>query len=85
MLRRQIAESDAAFEDPIRGINLHDSEENLVDGEGRLMENCEYFGGVRIRRGSQRINPTAFAFSRVTGGHRYYFGGTNPQSVRLIS
>ena len=44
-LRRQINEADASFADPVLGINLRESEENLKGGESRLMQNCEYYGG----------------------------------------
>lgn len=84
-LRRQIQESDASFADPVLGINLRESEENLKGGESRLMQNCEYYGGVRIRRGSTVLNTTSLGPYRVLGGHKFYFGGSTPSSQRLIA
>lgn len=84
-LRRQINETDAAFADPVLGINLRESEENLKGGESRLMQNCEYYGGVRIRRGSTALNGSSFGAYKILGGHKYYYGGVTPASKRLIA
>lgn len=84
-LRRQINEHDASFADPVLGINLRESEENLKGGESRLMQNCEYYGGVRIRRGSTVLNGSSFGSYKILGGHKYYYGGTSPTSKRLIA
>ena len=84
-LRRQINETDAAFSDPIYGVNLRESEENLRGGESRLMQNCEYYGGVRIRRGSTTLNGSSFGAYKILGGHKYYYGGVNPTGKRLIA
>lgn len=84
-LRRQINETDASFADPVLGINLRESEENLKGGESRLMQNCEYYGGVRIRRGSTTLNGSSLSGHRILGGHKYYYGGVNPTSKRLIA
>ena len=86
MLRRQVPEQFATWEDPILGINLYDAEEDLRPGEARLMQNCVYRSGVRMRNGSTLITPTALATSlRVRGGHKFYYGGSNPQKKRLIA
>jgi len=84
-LRRQINETDASFADPVLGINLRESEENLKGGESRLMQNCEYYGGVRIRRGNSTLNGSSLGAYRILGGHKYYYGGTSPTSKRLIA
>ena len=57
-LRNQVAESSATWADPELGINLRSSDENLQPGESRLMQNCEFFGSVRLRRSNQRVNST---------------------------
>lgn len=85
MLRNQISESAASYAEPVLGVHLRDSEENLRDGEARLMQNCEFYGGVRIRRGSQRITPASLGSYRVLGGTKFYYGGSNPQSKRLVA
>jgi len=74
-LRGQISEKQATWPDPLLGINLRDSEENLGDYESRLMQNCEYYGATRMRRGSQRINATSLGAKRIRGGSMYFFGG----------
>lgn len=85
-LRRQINERAASWEDPKRGINLFVSEEDIQAGEARLMRNCIYRSGVRMRNGSSRITPTALAAAfRVRGGHRFYYGGATPTKKRLIA
>lgn len=84
-LRNQIAESVASYTKPYLGVNLRESEEKLRDGESRLMQNCEYYGGVRIRRGSQRINSSTLGAYRILGGTKYYYGGTTPTGKRLIA
>lgn len=85
-LRRQISESSATWEDPISGIDLLTSEEDLKPGSARLMQNCIYRAGVRMRSGSSRITPIALAASfRVRGGHRFYYGGATPLKKRLIA
>lgn len=85
-LRGQIPEGQATWPDPLLGINLRESEENLKDYESRLMQNCEYYGATRIRRGSQRINGTALSAShRIRGGQMYYYGGAAQQKKNLVA
>ncbi len=82
-LRRQYSETQSTYADPILGVHLRESEENLREGEARLMANCEYYGGVRIRRGSQRINSEGTT-NAIQGGGIHYFGGPTPQKARLV-
>jgi len=92
-LRNQVPEQLATYEDPVLGINLRASEEDLIvrlrgvrGGEARLMQNMIYDGGTRSRFGSSRITPVQIAATRrVRGGHKFYFGGVNPTSRRLIA
>jgi hypothetical protein len=85
-LRRQVPEPLATWEDPIMGVNLFDSEEDLKPGEARLMQNCVYRSGVRMRNGNSLITPSAIASGfKVRGGHRYYYGGATPTKKRLIA
>lgn len=85
-LRKQATEDIATWEDPVLGVNLYDSEEDLKPGEARLMQNCVYRAGVRMRNGNTRITPTALASGvRIRGGHKFYYGGANPQKVRLVA
>jgi hypothetical protein len=86
MLRKQVNESDATYQDPIYGLNLHDSEEDLKSGEARLMQNVHYDGGTRLRRGSQRLTEAALSgTTRIRGGHKFYYGGSSPASKRLVA
>jgi hypothetical protein len=84
-LRNQIREKDSSFDDPILGINLRDSGEGLQPGESRLMQNCEYYGSTRTRRGSIKIHPASLGALKIYGGTKFYYGGANPQSKRLVA
>lgn len=85
-LRNQIPEHDAIWHDPTSGVDLFSSEEDIREGSARLMANCVYRAGIRMRNGSSRITPAALAASfRVRGGHRFYYGGATPQKKRLIA
>jgi hypothetical protein len=85
-LRRAVPEQDAQYEDPILGVNLRSSQEDLRPGESPLMQNCIYLGGIRNRTGSQRLNSTALATNlRIRGGHKFYYGGSSPTKKRLIA
>lgn len=85
-LRRQVPESSATWEDPITGIDLFNSEEDIPPGAARLMQNCVYRAGVRMRNGNTRITASAIAASfRVRGGHKFYYGGASPAKKRLIA
>jgi len=84
-LRKQVPEASATYSEPLYGVNLRDSEENLNDGEARLMQNAEYYGGTRIRRGTQRITPTSLGAYRILGGHKHYYGGASPSNKRLVA
>ena len=85
MLRNQISEADATYHDPLLGVNLRDGEQDLKNGEARLMQNAEYYGGVRIRRGSTRLNATTLGAYKILAGTKYYYGGASPQNKRLIA
>jgi hypothetical protein len=84
-LRNQIRDRDASFDDPIYGVNLRDSEESIQPGESRIMQNCEYYGRTRIRRGSNAIHAAPLGAYKIYGGTKFYFGGANPQSKRLVA
>lgn len=84
-LRQQIAESTASYTDPYLGVNLRSSEEQLRDGEARLMQNCLRNGGVRTRTGSSNLNTSSYGAYRILGGHKFYYGGVAPVGKRLIA
>src|SRR3990167_3241876 len=84
-LRKQVAESRATFDDPLMGVNLRLSEQDLRRGEARLMQNCIFEGGTRIRTGSSRLTASSLGSFRIRGGHKYYYGGSTPTSKRLIA
>lgn len=82
-LRNRIPDAEAKFPDPVRGVNLVASPEDLEPGEAKLLTNCYFWNGVRTREGSTRLNSGSLGAFRILGGHKYYFGGTN--SKRLIA
>jgi hypothetical protein len=85
-LRRAVPEQRAEYKDPVLGVNLRVSSEDLQPGESALMQNCLYHGGIRNRTGSQRLHSTALASGlRIRGGHKYYYGGSAPTKQRLIA
>lgn len=84
-LRNQIKEDAATFPDPVKGVNLRASEEDLTPGEARLMQNCVFDSGTKIRNGSTRLNSSTLGAYKILGGHKYYYGGASPTSKRLIA
>lgn len=84
-LRNQISETNATFPDPVLGVNLNSSPEDLQPGESPLMQNCVYYQGTHLRTGSQRLNSSSLGAYRVRGGHKFYYGGSTPVSKRLIA
>lgn len=85
MLRKQFPETTATYHTPVYGVNLRDNVESLRDGEARFMQNCEVYGGLRIRRGSQRITLASLGAYRILGGYKYYRNILSGESVRLIA
>lgn len=84
-LRNQIKEDDATFPDPVKGVNLRASEEDLTPGEARLMQNCVFDAGTRIRKGSSRLTSSSLGSYKILGGHKFYYGGASPAKKRLIA
>jgi hypothetical protein len=84
-LRQQIREDNASYADPVLGVNLRASVDDLQPGEAKKMQNVVYDGGTRSRSGSSRLTTTSLGAFGIKGGHRYYFGGGSPQSQRLIA
>ena len=85
-LRGQVPDNEATYEDPVLGVNLHDSEEDLRAGETSLMKNLVYFGGTVSRTGSNAITASQVASSfGVKGGHKAYFNIPSQNKARLIA
>lgn len=85
-LRNRVPDGAAQYPDPVLGINLRSSIEDLKPGEALQMQNCIYLGGTRMRTGSNNINSSAFdANNRIRGIHKYYYGGASPSKKRLIA
>lgn len=82
-LRNRLQDKDAKYADPVRGVNLAASQEDLEEGEAALMSNCYYWNGLRTREGSTKLTPGSLGAYRILGGHKYYYGGTN--SKRLVA
>lgn len=85
-LRNAVRESDAAYADPLLGVNLWAGNEDLKSGEAMVMQNMIFRGGTRVREGSQRLTPSALALgSSIRGGHKFYYGGSAPLKKRLVA
>jgi len=84
-LRGRIPDAEATYEDPVFGVNLHSSEEDLRAGESPNMKNMVRFGRLTNRNGMSRITATQIASAKaVTGGHKYYLNDGSTKK-RLIS
>lgn len=73
------------YKDPVLGINLYKANQDLMQGEAVIMQNCIIEGGLRGRNGSTRVNGTSLGAYRIRGGHKYYYGAGSPTSKRLIA
>ena len=72
-LRGRIPDNEATFPDPVFGVNLHNSPEDLNRGESPLMQNAILEAGLQTRLGSDRLTAAQLAASfRVAGGHKFY-------------
>jgi hypothetical protein len=81
-LRGQVQDSQATYEDPIFGVNLRDSEEDLVAGESSNMKNMVHFGGTVSRQGSNALNATALGSGdNILGGHKFYYAGSSGERL----
>lgn len=85
-LRGRVPDAESTYEDPVYGVNLHASEEDLQAGESSQMKNLVHFGGLVSRNGNTALNSSAIASSyAVQGGHKYYYGGASPAKLRVIA
>lgn len=82
-LRNRIPDELSNYMDPVRGVNLVASPEDLEAGEALKLGNCYFWNGLRKREGSVRITPTAISTVRVVGGHKFYYG--SGLSKRLVA
>ena len=82
-LRNRLPDELAQYPDPIKGVNLASSPEDLEPGEAQLLTNCYFWNGVRTREGSSRINSSTLGAYRILGGHKYYYATSS--SKRLIA
>lgn len=83
-LRNQVPDSEATYEDPVLGVNLSSSPEDLQRGEAANMQNLVYYGGLVTREGSTALTATQIAASyAVKGGHMFYYGASS--KARLIA
>ena len=83
-LRNQVPDAEATYEDPVLGVNLSSSPEDLQRGECAKMKNMVYHGGLVTREGSTALTATQIAASYdVKGGHMFYYGASGRK--RLIA
>ncbi len=73
------------YKDPVLGINLYKANQDLMQGEAVIMQNCLIEGGLRGRFGSTRVNGSSLGSFRIRGGHKFYYGAGSPTSKRLIA
>ncbi len=71
-LRNRLPDELAQYPDPIKGVNLASSPEDLEPGEAQLLTNCYFWNGVRTREGSSRINSSSLGAYRILGGRRLF-------------
>ena len=84
-LRGRIDEQKTEYKDPILGVNLYKAQQDLIQGEAVIMQNCIWQGGVRWRNGSSRVNSGSLGAIRIRGGTKFYYGAGSPTSKRLIA
>lgn len=84
-LRGRITELKSEYKDPVLGVNLYKAQQDLIQGEAVIMQNCIWQGGIRWRNGSSRITSGTLGSVRIRGGHKFYYGGDTPTSKRLIA
>lgn len=82
-LKNRLPDKYAQFPDPVLGVNLRASDQDLQPGEARFLKNCEFIDGLRTRRGSSRLTSASLGSFRIRGGHKFYYG-TN-SSKRLVA
>lgn len=82
-LRNRLPDDVAGYPDPELGVNLRAAEQDLKPGEARLMQNCVFDGGTRMRLGSGNINTSSLGSFKIRGGHKFYYGSAS--SKRLIA
>lgn len=82
-LQGRLSDKAAEFPDPVLGVNLRASNQDLAPGEALFMKNCEFIDGTRNRRGSNRLTPASLGAFSIRGGHKHYYG-TNT-SKRLVA
>ena len=72
MLRNRLPDDQAEYPDPILGIDLRTSLEDLQPGQAEFLKNCYFDGGVRKRAGSVSVNALRYASYPGSGGTRVY-------------
>lgn len=74
-LRNQVPDAEATYEDPVLGVNLGVSPEDLQRGECAKMQNLVYKGGLVTREGSTlHTTISSGGLDPIRGGHMFYYG-----------
>ena len=76
-LRGKLLDEQAYYPDPILGIDLRLSLEDLGPGYALLLQNCVWDGGVKGRYGSELVIQTTQGAFRGLAGHRLYYQTTS--------
>lgn len=83
MLRKRLPDETAAYPDPVIGVNLRDSLEDLKPGEAEQLANCYYDGGLRTRFGMSNLTLVSQGSFLGRGGGRVYPQTATP--FRLVA
>lgn len=83
MLRGRLPDDVAEYPDPVFGIDLRSSLEDLQPGQAEFLKNCYYDGGVRKRAGAVSVNSLRYSLYRGCGGTKVYPNDATP--FRLIA
>lgn len=81
-LRGKLPDEAAQYPDPLLGIDLRVSLQDLKPGQAALMKNCVWDGGVKNRNGSEAITSSQGPY-RGLGGFRFYYATIS--KVRLAA
>ncbi len=69
-LRGKLPDQQATYPDPLLGIDLRVSLQDLQPGQAALMKNCVWDGGVKNRNGSEAITTSQGPY-RGLGASRF--------------
>lgn len=78
VLRDRLPDEVAEYPDPLLGIDLRASLDDLQPGQAEFLKNCYVDGGVRKRFGAVAVSATRYASLRGCGGTKVYPNTATP-------